>query len=188
MHHHAKSDSEVTSLAASSPPRSPRRPAYYVMSPSPCDPEKFSIAGSTPGGSPIHHYHKPRYLSSPIHHSRESTTGLSFSLKHGAGPWRKLSQGPESSSVGGEEMEEEPERDESSPWRCYACGLLCFVLFFTLFSVILWGASRAYKPVVLVKVINSLSFSIPSSRAPSSKLFAISPLEKFINRNCARQG
>ncbi|CAL1374742.1 unnamed protein product [Linum trigynum] len=31
---HAKTDSEVTSLAPSSPTRSPRRPAYFVQSPS----------------------------------------------------------------------------------------------------------------------------------------------------------
>ncbi|KAJ4759318.1 hypothetical protein LUZ62_024347 [Rhynchospora pubera] len=159
--HHAKTDSEVTSLAASSPPRSPRRPAYYVMSPSPADPEKFSLAGSTPGGSPIHHFHKPRYMNSPIHHSRESTTGLSFSLKHNSGPWRKLSHGAESlSSLGGEETEEGLEREENSPLRCYAFGLLCFVLFFTLFSVILWGASKAYKPVILVKSVIFESYNI----------------------------
>ncbi|XP_078163887.1 uncharacterized protein LOC144558856 [Carex rostrata] len=159
--HHAKTDSDVTSLAASSPPRSPRRPAYYVMSPSPADPEKFSLAGSTPGGSPVHHFHKSRYLNSPIHHSRESTTGISFSLKHSAGPWRKLSQGAESGSHGGEEMEEEGlERKEASTVRCYAFALLCFVLFFSLFSLILWGASKAYKPVVLVKSVIFESYNI----------------------------
>lgn len=173
---HAKTDSDVTSLAASSPPRSPRRPAYYVMSPSPADPEKFSLAGSTPGGSPIHHFHKPRYLNSPIHHSRESTTGLSFSLKHGAGPWRKLSQGAESGGLGGDETEEEGmEREEASPVRCYACALLCFVLFFTVFSLILWGASKAYKPVILVKVRSVRSSSPPPLHSPSLELLHFHP-------------
>lgn len=176
---HAKTDSDVTSLAASSPPRSPRRPAYYVMSPSPADPEKFSLAGSTPGGSPIHHFHKPRYLNSPIHHSRESTTGLSFSLKHGAGPWRKLSQGAESGGLGGDETEEEGmEREEASPVRCYACALLCFVLFFTVFSLILWGASKAYKPVILVKVRSVRSSS--SAPFPIVGTFAFSSFNIFI--------
>jgi hypothetical protein len=178
--HHAKTDSDITSLAASSPPRSPRRPAYYVMSPSPADHEKFSLAGSTPGGSPIHHFQKPRYFNSPIYHSRESTTGLSFSLKHGSGPWHKLSQGAESSGLGGEETEEEGlERDRSSSVRCYACALLCFVLFFTLFSLILWGASKAYKPVVVVKV-RSVPFSgqsllLLTSFIPSLELLHFHP-------------
>ncbi|OAY84539.1 hypothetical protein ACMD2_03646 [Ananas comosus] len=77
---HAKTDSDATSLAASSPPRSPRRPIYYVRSPSHADAaEKMSLGGSSPGASPhhyaAHHLHLLRYASSPpIHHSRESST------------------------------------------------------------------------------------------------------------------
>ena len=71
MARHAKTDSDVTSLAASTPPRSPRgRPAYYVLSPAASHPdvhlgasgraaEKMSLAGSTPAESPLHyHFHR----------------------------------------------------------------------------------------------------------------------------------
>ncbi|KAE8724728.1 Group 2 isoform 2 [Hibiscus syriacus] len=74
---HAKTDSEGTSIDASWPPRSPHRPVYYVQSPSNHDVEKMSY-GSSPTASPTHHY----YHSSPIHHSRESSTSrFSASLK-----------------------------------------------------------------------------------------------------------
>ncbi|KAK6159624.1 hypothetical protein DH2020_006938 [Rehmannia glutinosa] len=80
---HVKSDSEVTSIDASTPPRSPRRPLYYVQSPSHSqnnDLEKMSY-GSSPFGSPAHHHFQ--YHCSPIHHSRESSTSrFSASLKN----------------------------------------------------------------------------------------------------------
>ncbi|GKV34777.1 hypothetical protein SLEP1_g43122 [Rubroshorea leprosula] len=75
---HAKTDSEATSLDASWPPRSPRRPVYYVQSPSNHDVEKTSYE-SSPTGSPAHHYSQ----CSPVHHSRESSTSrFSASLKN----------------------------------------------------------------------------------------------------------
>ncbi|KAH0978091.1 hypothetical protein GBA52_027810 [Prunus armeniaca] len=81
---HAKSDSEVTSVEQSTPPRSPRRPIYYVQSPSNHDVEKMSY-GSSPAGSPAHHF----YHCSPIHHSRESSTSrFSASLKNPRSPLR----------------------------------------------------------------------------------------------------
>jgi hypothetical protein len=36
--------------------------------------------------------------------------------------------------------------------RLYFIGLLFFVLLFTVFCLILWGASKAYKPEISVKV------------------------------------
>ncbi|CAA2976639.1 Late embryogenesis abundant, partial [Olea europaea subsp. europaea] len=69
----------VTSIEASTPPRSPRQPLYYVQSPSHSqqDLEKMSY-GSSAFGSPTHHYH-----CSPIHPSREfSTSRFSACLKN----------------------------------------------------------------------------------------------------------
>lgn len=168
---HAKTDSEVTSLAASSPPRSPpRRPIYYVMSPthSHHDTDRVSLGGSSPGASPLHpHYHHPhhhRYASSPIHHSRESsTTRLSGSLKYASSSWRKLHSHPHgagahhpgapSSSACSDSDVDDDDDDGPIPVRCYvAWFVLGFVLLFTLFSLILWGASKSYKPDILVKV------------------------------------
>lgn len=155
---HEKTDSEVTSLAPSSP-RSPRRPIYYVMSPSHADAEKMSLGGSTPCGSP-HHPHHHRYASSPIHHSRESiTTRFSASLKHasaGAGSWRKISSDFRHRLAG------DPDDDDGGvpgdpklSVRCYVVlFVLGFAFLFSLFSLILWGASKPYKPEISVKVLN----------------------------------
>ncbi|PPD85848.1 hypothetical protein GOBAR_DD17227 [Gossypium barbadense] len=88
---HAKTDSEVTSLAPSSPTRSPRRPVYYVQSPSrdSHDGEKTTTTSFhstpilSPTGSPPHSH------SSIGRHSRESSSSrFSGSLKPGS---RKVS-------------------------------------------------------------------------------------------------
>ncbi|KAJ6827260.1 uncharacterized protein M6B38_356665 [Iris pallida] len=158
---HAKTDSDVTSLAPSSPPRSPRRPIYYVMSPSHPDAEKMSLGGSTPGGggSPVphhqHHHNNHRYtIDSPIHHSRESsTTRFSASLKQHSS-WRKLHdfrlRVPPNQV---DDDEDDGEYDDTGrSVRCYVVlFLLGFILLFSLFSLILWGASKSYKPEVHVK-------------------------------------
>ncbi|KAL6217980.1 hypothetical protein ACLB2K_011197 [Fragaria x ananassa] len=155
---HAKSDSEVTmSVEQSTPPRSPsRRPIYYVQSPSNHDAEKMSY-GSSPMGSPGHPAY---YHCSPIHHSRESfTSRYSASLKNPRNSaWKGLHR-PDADS----DSDPDDQNDTVSPGRnvrLYLCFLLLFVFLFTLFSLILWGASKSYKPHVLVKNIVFESFNI----------------------------
>uniref|UniRef100_A0A0E0CPJ9 Uncharacterized protein n=1 Tax=Oryza meridionalis TaxID=40149 RepID=A0A0E0CPJ9_9ORYZ len=176
MARHAKTDSDVTSLAPSSPPRSPRRPAYYVLSPAASHPdvvvasggvggggggvaaaEKMSFAGSTPAESPLHyHYH---HSGAAVHHSRESSTGrLLFSdqLRSGAAagvPWRRLAQGSGAGSVGDDDDDEGGLAGAASQWRCYALGAFAFVAVFAFFLLVLWGASKSYKPHVVVKSV-----------------------------------
>jgi hypothetical protein len=179
MARHAKTDSDVTSLAPSSPPRSPRRPSYYVLSPAASHPdvlasgggigaagataEKMSLAGSTPAESPLHygfHHHHHSGGAAATHHSRESSTGrLLFSDQlrsggpAGAVPWRRLGHGSGAGSVGDDDDEEDGGRAGSpSPWRCYALAALAFVAVFAFFLLVLWGASKSYKPHVEVKV------------------------------------
>ncbi|EXB95371.1 hypothetical protein L484_014344 [Morus notabilis] len=154
---HAKSDSEVTSFDQSTPPRSPRRPLYYVQSPSNHDVEKMSY-GSSPLGSPHHHY----YHCSPIHHSRESSTSrFSASLKNtrNLSAWKKIQRGEESDH----EDDDDDDRNDYGPGRnvrlCF-CFALFFVVLFTLFSLILWGASKSYKPQVVVEHVVFRRFSI----------------------------
>ncbi|KAF5961181.1 hypothetical protein HYC85_002390 [Camellia sinensis] len=80
MSMHAKTDSEVTSLAPSSPTRSPRRPVYYVQSP--------SRDSSHDGEKTTNSFHSTPIISpmgSPGRHSRDSSsTRFSGSLKPGA--------------------------------------------------------------------------------------------------------
>lgn len=188
MARHAKTDSDVTSLAASTPPRSPRgRPAYYVLSPAASHPDVHlgasgGVAGTTPAESPLHyHFHHHRHHSSGgagvgvggMHHSRESSTGrLLFSdqLRSGGDvaavvsvPWRRLGNGSGAGSVGDEDDDGASLRGGSfaeSPWRCYALGAFAFVAVFAFFLVVLWGASRSYKPHVVVKSVVFESYHI----------------------------
>ncbi|KAK4284895.1 hypothetical protein QN277_001666 [Acacia crassicarpa] len=144
---HAKSDSEVTSVDQSWPTRSPRRPLYYVQSPSNQDVEKMSY-GSSPLASPHHYYH-----SSPIHHSRESSTSrFSVSLKNprNLSSWKKLHQSQHDDD---DDNDDDADQGSGNNIRLYLCFFLLFVLFFAAFSLILWGASKSYGPKVLVKSI-----------------------------------
>ncbi|CAL0329348.1 unnamed protein product [Lupinus luteus] len=153
---HRKSESEVTSMEQSPPRSPPRRPLYYVQSPSNHDVEKMSY-GSSPAASPNHHY----YLSSPIHHSRESSTSrFSASLKNpSSAPWNKLLHPqPHAASNLHHHNEDEDDdddvvQDSGHNIRLYFCFFLLFVLLFTLFSLILWGASKSYNPNIIVKNI-----------------------------------
>ncbi|KAG0450525.1 hypothetical protein HPP92_026666 [Vanilla planifolia] len=191
---HTKTDSDLTSLAASSPPRSPRRPVYYVMSPSHPDAEKISLGGLSPGGSPIHHHHHPshhRYSSSPIHHSRESsTTRFSASLKNGY--WRKVPQDMHRSgcsSAGDDEIDEEDRHDERWGFRCYAVMfVLGFFFLFSLFSLILWGASKAYRPKLTIKSLVFERYNIQAGMditGVPTKMISINSTVKMWFRNPA---
>lgn len=147
---HAKTDSEGTSIDASWPPRSPRRPVYYVQSPSNHDVEKMSY-GSSPTASPTHHY----YHCSPIHHSRESSTSrFSASLKNprSLSAWKHVQIGH-----GDDDDDDDDEMDgrdgrRANNVRLYLCLVFLFFVLFAVFSLILWGASRSYKPKVFVRV------------------------------------
>ena len=161
---HAKTDSEVTSIAASSPARSPRRPVYYVQSPSrdSHDGEKTATSfHSTPVLSPMGS--PPHSQSSMGRHSRESSsTRFSGSLKPGS---RKVNDGSKRKGHGGEKqwkecamIEEEGllddgERDRGLPRRCYVLAFIVgFFILLGLFSLILYGAAKPQKPKITVKV------------------------------------
>ncbi|KVH96050.1 hypothetical protein Ccrd_001864 [Cynara cardunculus var. scolymus] len=159
---HVKSDSDLTSVEALTPPRSPRRPLYYVQSPSNHDANDKMSFGSSPFGSPGHPTH---YHCSPIHHSRESSTSRTFSASiknavvraHHQGhagralsPWKRIEDG---------EVDEDDDDDGDDgggfPRRFYVIWfVLSFVVLFTIFSLILWAASFPYKPKVFVKAAN----------------------------------
>ncbi|XP_047172829.1 uncharacterized protein LOC124840758 [Vigna umbellata] len=142
---HAKTDSEVTSLAASSPTRSPpRRPLYYVQSPSrdSHDGEKTATTSfhSTPVLSPV---------ASPPHSRQSSSTR--FSKKdhsHSLKPWKQIDVIEEEGLLQGDD------RRNGLSRRCYFLAFIVgFLLLFSLFSLILWGASRPMKPKISVKSI-----------------------------------
>ncbi|KAL3840414.1 hypothetical protein ACJIZ3_025005 [Penstemon smallii] len=176
---HAKTDSEVTSLAPSSPDHT-RRPAYYVQSPSrdSHDGEKTTtmsfhstpVLGS-PMGSPPHSH------SSVGRHSRESSTSrFSGSLKPGS---RKIS--PNENGSGGrgggnrkgnknwkeidvieeEGLLDDEESNKGFSRRCYFLAFIVgFFVMFSLFALILYGASKPQKPIISMTSITFERFGV----------------------------
>jgi hypothetical protein len=153
---HAKTDSEVTSLAPSSPPRSPPRaagrPVYYVQSPSHDGEKSATSVHSTPALSPMA---SPRHSSSSRFSGGKHKDKQPQPRKGKQGGWQEI-------GVIEEEGLAEEERTRIVPKRCYY--LLIFVLsFFALFSffaLVLWGASRSQKPQVAMRSITFHSFII----------------------------
>nr|XP_043608722.1 uncharacterized protein LOC122580511 [Erigeron canadensis] len=165
---HVKSDSDATSVEALTPPRSPRRPLYYVQSPSNHDANDKMSFGSSPFGSPGHPTH---YHCSPIHHSRESSTSRTFSASiknaivkanhhggHGGrdvSPWKRIEDDDDDVDGG--------DGDDVVPFRFYVLWfVLSFVILFSIFSLILWAASVSYKPKVFVKSMMFDNFNVQS--------------------------
>ncbi|CAL0312386.1 unnamed protein product [Lupinus luteus] len=151
---HAKTDSEVTSLDASSPTRSPRRPAYFVQSPSrdSHDGEKTTASfHSTPVLSPMGS--PPHSHSSLGRHSRQSSSSR-FSGSRKINNNRKPHQKP--IDVIDEEdllLQNEDHHRTLSRRYYFLAFVLGFFVLFSFFSLILWGASRPMKPEIIVKSI-----------------------------------
>ncbi|KAI8535104.1 hypothetical protein RHMOL_Rhmol10G0149100 [Rhododendron molle] len=187
---HAKTDSE-SSLAPSSPPRSPRRPVYYVQSPSHDGEKTANSFHSTPALSPV---------GSPGRHSRDSSsTRFSGSLKPGGGS-RKQPDGPGRNGKGAEKewmdefgaIEEEGLLDDDGarggiPRRWYVLAfVLAFFALFAFFSLVLWGASRNQKPVVTMKSITFNGFVIQAGDDASgvaTEMVTMNSTVKFVFRN-----
>lgn len=160
---HAKSESDVTSLAPSSPPRSPKRQVYYVQSPSrdSHDGDKSSSMHATPV------YNSP--MESPSHpsygrHSRASSASR-FSGPFRSASGRKVTRKrndkgwPECNVIQEEGCYDDLHAHPTLSRRCQLfLALLAFVLLFTIFSLIIWGASRPYKPLVAVKSLTVNNF------------------------------
>ncbi|GLT51735.1 hypothetical protein SLA2020_251260 [Shorea laevis] len=147
---HVKTDSDVTSSVPSSP-RSPKRPLYYVQSPSrdSHDGDKSSSIQATPAyNSPTESPSHPSYSR----HSRASSASrFSGTLKKGR---KRNDKGWPECDV----IEEEGDygefygRDKGLSRRCQVfLGVLGFVVVFSVFCLIIWGASRPYKAQIAVK-------------------------------------
>ncbi|PIN16434.1 hypothetical protein CDL12_10912 [Handroanthus impetiginosus] len=202
---HAKTDSEVTSLAPSSPDHN-RRPVYYVQSPSrdSHDGEKTTtsfhstpVLGS-PMGSPPHSH------SSVGRHSRESSTSrFSGSLKPGSrkvtpndvGSWgRGHRKGGQKNWKECDVIEEEglladEESQKGLPRRCYVLAFVVgFFVLFSLFALILWGASRPQKPKITMKSITFERFMVQAgsdNTGVSTDMISTNSTVKLTFRNTA---
>ncbi|XP_078174337.1 uncharacterized protein LOC144567998 [Carex rostrata] len=164
---HTKSESDVTSLATSSPPRSPKRTMYYVQSPSrdSHDGDKSSNMQPTPVyNSPMDSPSHPSFEGG-THHSRTSSASRfsgnlrSSSSRKGQRNKRVNEKGwPECNVIQEEGSYDDLDDDKGLTRRCQIIlGFLAFVFLFTVFCLIIWGAARPYKPEVIVKslVVNN---------------------------------
>ncbi|KAJ6706392.1 hypothetical protein OIU79_010937 [Salix purpurea] len=153
----AKSESDIASLAPSSPSRSPKRPVYYVQSPSrdSHDGDKLSSMQPSPMESPSHpssgrHSKGTRRAvgfqgySGPLQGGK-AVAGKEMVIKNG-----RIKGWPECNVI----MEEGSYDDEDKTFtrRFQALiALLSFVFFVCSFCLIIWGASRPYKAEIMVK-------------------------------------
>lgn len=160
---HTKSESDITSLAPSSPSRSPKRPVYFVQSPSrdSQDGDKSSSIQATPN------FRSP--MESPSHpsmgrHSRNSSSsrfsGI-FRSHSGRKVHRKRNDKgwPECNVIVEEGKYDEYDDEKKLTRRLQALmALLSFIVLFTILCLIIWGAARPFKPEITVKslTVNSL--------------------------------
>ncbi|XP_076889048.1 uncharacterized protein LOC143539699 [Bidens hawaiensis] len=182
---HGKTDSEVTSLTASSPTRSHGRPVYYVQSPS---------RDSHDGEKTTNSFHSTPVLSpsgSPGRQSRNSSsTRYSGSLRPGS---RKGSQDHRKGEKGFDVIEEEGLYDEGGrrgiPRRCYFLAFVVgFFLLFTFFALVLWGAARPQKPVITMKSISFDQFVVNAGADASGVATEMVTLNATIRFNFRNRG
>ncbi|CAL0312813.1 unnamed protein product [Lupinus luteus] len=162
----AKSDSELSSLSQSSHSRSPRRPAYFVQSPSrdsSNDEKTTNSFNSSPFQSPLGSPPHSHSNSSLGPHSRDSSSTRfsgarksNGSNRKGWRPWKEpFDTIEEEGFLDGHDDERGFQR------RCYFLGFVVgFFVLFSIFSLILWGASRPLKPVITMKSIAFDKFAI----------------------------
>lgn len=156
---HAKSDSDVTSLAPSSP-RSPKRPVYFVQSPSrdSNDGDKSSTMHATPAfNSPMESPSHPSYGR----HSRASSASRVSGTFKGSRKRSNDKGWPECKVIEEEGDYNGLYGEKGFSRRCQILmALLGFVVIFSIFCLILWGASRPYKARVTVKVCSLMMMTI----------------------------
>ncbi|XP_076952074.1 uncharacterized protein LOC143625685 [Bidens hawaiensis] len=165
---HTKSESDVTSLAPSSPSRSPKRPVYFVQSPSrdsqDGDHKSYSMQATPNYTSPME---SPSHPSMGRHSRNSSSSRFSGIFRSHSGRnkvARKLRNDkgwPECNVIVEEGKYDEYYDDDDKKFtrRLQALmALSCFIVLFTILCLIIWGAARPYKAEITVKslAVNNL--------------------------------
>ncbi|VAH39390.1 unnamed protein product [Triticum turgidum subsp. durum] len=184
---HAKTDSEVTSLAPSSPARSPPRAAnnnpnsgggggvmrgsvYYVQSPSR---DSHDGETTTKGATSVHSTPALSPMASPRHsHSSVGRDSSSSRFSRGGAHHKDKSAGRKGAPPGKgwqeigvieeEGLLDEEDQRRPMPKRCKYCLIFVggFAVLFTFFALVLWGASRSQKPQIEKQSITFENFII----------------------------
>lgn len=160
----AKSESDITSLAPSSPSRSPKRAVYYVQSPSrdSHDGDKSSSMQATPiyNNSPMESPSHPSFGRHSRNSSASRFSGIFRSSSGRKGNRKRNDKGWPECNVILEEGSYDDLENKGFTRRCQALiALFSFVLLFTTFCLIIWGASRPYKAEITMKslAINNIN-------------------------------
>ncbi|GAY51155.1 hypothetical protein CUMW_132150 [Citrus unshiu] len=154
-----KSESDITSLAPSSPSRSPKRPVYYVQSPSrdSQDGDKSSSLQPSPMESPSH----PSFGRHSRNSSASRFSGIFRSSSGRKGTRKRNDKGWPECNVILEEGKYDEFEDKGFVRRFQAfIALFSFVLLFTVFCLIIWGASRPFKAEITVKSLSMHNFYV----------------------------
>lgn len=167
----AKSESDATSMAASSPPRSPKRASYFVQSPS------SHGAGGSSSAAGGYKSRSPSVQATPVSNNSPANSPLrpSYASRHSRGPaitrfssklrpagsgvrtsWdRKAVNGkgwPECTVIEEEGSYHEFSSDSGlSRGLKIVLGFISLVLLFTTICLVIWGVSRRQEPDVVVK-------------------------------------
>ena len=154
---HANTDSDATSYDPSTP-RSPKRPVYYVQSPSrdSHDGDKSSSVHATPAcnspmESPSHHsygHHSRESSASRVSGAYNSAWGKRGNRKRGDKGWPECKVIEEEGDYGYFYRGSEGLARRTQVF----VAVVGFVVIFSVFCLIIWGASRPYKPRISVKV------------------------------------
>ncbi|KAL1551541.1 hypothetical protein AAHA92_19369 [Salvia divinorum] len=146
---HTRSESDLASLAPSSPSRSPKRQVYYVQSPS--SSMHATPNFTSPMESPTHPYFGRHSRNSSA--SRFSGIFRSSSGRKGVRSSKPNEKGwPECDVIVEEGNYDEFDDDKACTRRCQVLlALLGFVVLFTVFCLIIWGAGRPFKTEVAVR-------------------------------------
>lgn len=152
MHVTSDSDTSHTMSRSPSPPRSPKRAVYFVQSPS-RDSNDESKASSTQATPSCSSTDSPSHTSSDrVSRAYSSTARLSapskrYRRKSSSKVWSECSVILEEG-----DYDDLYEEDELSG-QCRAFfTMVGFAILFTIFCLIIWGASKPYKPEIRVEV------------------------------------
>lgn len=148
-----KSESDITSLAPSSPSRGA---VYYVQSPSrdSHDGDKSSSMQATPiyNNSPMESPSHPSFGRHSRNSSASRFSGIFRSSSGRKGSRKRNDKGWPEGNVILEEGSYDDLQDKAFTRRCQALiALFGFVLLFTTFCLIIWGASRPFKAEITMK-------------------------------------
>lgn len=159
----AKSESDITSLAPSSPSRSPKGNVYYVQSPSrdSNDGDKSSSMQATPiyNNSPMESPSHPSFGRHSRNSSASRFSGIfrSSSGRKGSRKQRNDKGWPECNVILEEGSYDDVDKALSRRMQALI-AMLSFVVLFSVFCLIIWGASRPFKAEIAVKVCACLMF------------------------------